>query len=122
MVPVQEIRISRIFGLQCQLAIRVSVDDVVCDGGRFGECEIRGGVFDEGRLSGFVSWERFEGLGGEDGVATVDDEFVGYAELFAEPDDALGLGQAHVVDCEGHVCGWLVDMREWVMEDMFVRE
>ena len=35
----------------------------------------------------------------------VDFEGVGEGELFAEPDDAFGLGAGEVVDCEDHD-GW----------------
>ena len=38
----------------------------------------------------------------EHGGAVVDFELVVEAEFFAEPDNALGLGAAEVVDCEDH--------------------
>lgn len=102
MQPEHIIRVARMRGRQHQPPIPVLGQDVFEDGVCFGEFDV-GAIFDYGRGAGPV--EVAVGVWGFEGwLAEVGFEGVGDGELFAEPDDAFGLGAAEVVDCEvgGH--------------------
>ena len=85
---------------QEEFAVGIAMTDVFDAGAAFGEshvavCDYGGRA---GRMKGFVFGRC------EEGRAVVGYKLVGDVELFAEPGEALGLGDVEVVDCEDHGC------------------
>ena len=99
MEPVEVIGVVSVGGWDLQVAVPVVFrEDILDDGARFAEFDVA--IFDYGSGSGRVEGPQF--WGGEERVAVVRFEGVGEMEFFAEPDDALGLGAAEVMDGESH--------------------
>lgn len=102
--PREVLCVIRLARFHRQAAAAVHVDDVLDYGAALGQHDGRRGcvVDHDGGCADGVDGGEGRGRAAGGGVAYVGVQGVGEGEFFAEPEDALALGEAEVVDLEGH--------------------